>query len=426
MFFRVLRESFSRARGRWLLAVIAIALGTAVATAMLALSLNAGDRLSRELRAFGANISVTPASDSLPVEIGGVDYRPVAEGSYLREADLPKLKTIFWRNNIVAFAPYLQVPVTLPNGKPVVFTGTWFDHAFTISNGEKYRTGIKDTNPNWKVEGAWPADDRREALAGRRVGLAIGDTVTALNLHAVNLHAVNLNALKITGILTTGGPEDDQVFVPLAIAQQLAGKPGQLRRLQVSALTEPEDAFARRDPNTMSPQDLERWRCSAYISSILYDIQSALPDTAVRQVRQVEQSDEQVLKRIRLLLLLVTAGALGASALAVSSATAAVVMERRAEIALMKAIGSPQWLVASFFLAETAFQGLVGGAAGYALGYYLASIAGQQVFGAPAIPPSIVPLLVLPLAIAVSWAGAAAPLRAALQVPPAIVLKEAR
>jgi len=43
-------------------------------------------------------------------------------------------------------------------GKRVVLTGTWFDHGYTISNGEKYHTGIAATNPTWKVDGAWPAD----------------------------------------------------------------------------------------------------------------------------------------------------------------------------------------------------------------------------------------------------------------------------
>src|SRR5438105_4628142 len=99
MFFQVLKESFARAKGRWTLAVVAIALGAAVATAMLAVFLSSGDRVSRELRAFGANITVIPASDTLPVEIGGVDYRPVSAGAYIAEENLPKLKTIFWRNN---------------------------------------------------------------------------------------------------------------------------------------------------------------------------------------------------------------------------------------------------------------------------------------------------------------------------------------
>ena len=64
----------------------------------------------------GANLLVTPASDTLPLEIGGVDYRPVDAGAYLPEGDLGKLKTIFWRNNIVGFAPFLDVPVEIASG----------------------------------------------------------------------------------------------------------------------------------------------------------------------------------------------------------------------------------------------------------------------------------------------------------------------
>ena len=84
--------------------------GMAVATATLTVALEVGDRLAREFRNLGANLLVTPQSDTLPVEIGGVDYRPVDEGAYLREADLGKLKTIFWRHNILGFTPFLDVP----------------------------------------------------------------------------------------------------------------------------------------------------------------------------------------------------------------------------------------------------------------------------------------------------------------------------
>ena len=96
------------------------------------------------------------------------------------------------------------------NGARVVLTGTWFDRGFTISNGENFHNGIKYSNPTWKVDGAWPSDTAAEALVGRNVaGVAIGSTIDVGTL------------LKVVGILTTGGPEDDQIFVPLAIAQSL-------------------------------------------------------------------------------------------------------------------------------------------------------------------------------------------------------------
>ena len=116
MFFRIVSDSFTRKPRRKVLTAAALALGMAVATATLEVALDVGDRLAREFRSLGANLLVTPASDTLPLEIGGVDYRPVDAGAYLPGGDLGKLKTIFWRNNIMGFAPFLDVPVEIASG----------------------------------------------------------------------------------------------------------------------------------------------------------------------------------------------------------------------------------------------------------------------------------------------------------------------
>ncbi len=111
MFLRLVADSFRRRPRHKLLTGAALALGMAVATAALSVSLDVGDRLAREFRSLGANLLVTPQADSLPLEIGGVDYRPANAGAYLPESDLPKIKTVFWHNNIIAFAPILEVRV---------------------------------------------------------------------------------------------------------------------------------------------------------------------------------------------------------------------------------------------------------------------------------------------------------------------------
>src|SRR3972149_2918471 len=112
MFWKLICEPMRRPRSRRraLWAVLAVALGTAVAAAMLSVSLDVGDRIGNELRSLGANIVISPAADSLPVEIGGIDFRPVSEGAYISEASLGKLKEIFWRHHIMAFAPFLYLP----------------------------------------------------------------------------------------------------------------------------------------------------------------------------------------------------------------------------------------------------------------------------------------------------------------------------
>src|SRR5262250_2230342 len=139
MFLRLIADNFTRRPRRKLLTAAALALGMAVATAALSVSLDVGDRLAKEFRSLGANLVVTPEADSLPLEVGGVDYRPVNAGAYLPEADLPKIKTVFWHNNIIAFAPVLEVqaqawsPASKHWSTPAVLDtavviGTWANH----------------------------------------------------------------------------------------------------------------------------------------------------------------------------------------------------------------------------------------------------------------------------------------------------------
>lgn len=433
MFLRLVADSFSRRMSRKVLTAGALALGMAVATAALSVSLDVGDRLAREFRSLGANLLVTPAADSLPLEIGGVDYRPVNAGAYLPEADLGKLKTIFWRNNIVGFAPALEVPVDAENRPlPLIkahrvtphttLIGAWSHHTVSTPDGEKFITGVESTNPWWQIEGRWFAEGAAECVVGRNFArknsLKIGNSVYLYREWAHENHV-----LRVTGILDTGGSEDDAVIAPLEFVQQLAGKPGQYRRLYVSALTKPEDDFGRRDPKTLTPVEYDRWFCTPYISAIALQIQQVLPGTDVRVIRRVAEGEGRILTRVRDLLWLVTAAALLAAALAVGATSAATILERRTEIALMKALGAGRAIVKSLFAAEQIVLGLVGGAAGYALGILLARFLGQVVFGAAPQPSALIFAAVLALAIAVTLAGSALSLRRAARVEPAPILR---
>src|SRR5690349_9248872 len=105
MFARLLFESFRRQRRRKILALLAIALGMSISTAMIAVATDVGDKVNQELRTYGANLSLTPMDDSLKVNLGDVDMKPASQGSFIQEADLPKMKDTFWGHNIIGFAP---------------------------------------------------------------------------------------------------------------------------------------------------------------------------------------------------------------------------------------------------------------------------------------------------------------------------------
>src|SRR5258708_39818381 len=185
----------------------------------------------------------------------------------------------------------------------------------------------------------------------------------------------------VTGILSTGGAEDDAVLMPLSRVQQLANHIGEYRKLYVSALTKPEDAFARKDPKTMTPVEFDRWYCTPYISSIALQIQQELKGTDVRVIRRVAEGEGTILTRVHTLLWLVTLAALLASPLAVGASAAASVIERRTEIGLMKSLGAGSGLVGVLLAAEQLLVAFVGGGIGYAVGILLARLLGEKIFG---------------------------------------------
>ena len=437
MFLRLVADSFTRRPKRKMLTLAALALGMAVATAALSVSLDVGDRLAQEFRSLGANLLVTPEADSLPLEIGGVDYRPANAGAYLPEADLGKLKTIFWRFNIVAFAPILETqikatPVEWVNGGQNVRTlpviGTWVNHSVKIPDGTTYTTGIEHTNPWWQLtEGTWFAEGKNECVVGKNFARRPPGFSSPLRpgqpLFTYMANGDPGPTLEVVGILDTGGPEDDAIIVPLDLAQKLAGRPGEYRRLYVSALTKPEDAFARKDPKTMTPAEFDTWYCTPYISSIALQISEELKGTDVRVIRRVAEGEGNILTRVRTLLWLVTFAALLAAALAVGASAAASVIERRTEIGLMKALGAGSGLVGILLAAEQLLVAFVGGGIGYSVGILLARLLGQKIFGFTPEPKLFLLFIVLVLASLITLLGSAYPLRRASQYDPAPILR---
>jgi putative ABC transport system permease protein len=418
MFVRLVYESFRRQKRRKLLAGAAITLGVTVATAMIAVATDIGDKINRELRTIGANLVVTPQEDSLDVEIGGVNLKPPTDGAFLNEADLPKIKGIFWHNNITGFAPMLPISVEgEESGKrlDVTLLGTYFAKRVSFGTDE-FTTGVRSTHSWWKVSGAWPEDSSRNVLLGERLasrlGRTSGDDVTLAG-----------RQLRVSGILSAGGAEDDEVIAPLALVQEILGRPGAVRRVDVSALTKPEDAFGRRDPKSMSGAIYDRWYCTPYPQAIAFQLAEAIPHSHAEQIRQVSQNEGAVLTRIEGLIFLITLAALFASALAVSAAMATTIFERRAEVGLMKALGAGKLAVASIFFAEATLLALIGGLLGFAVGSELAHQIGHSIFNSEiSIPPVLLPVI-LAIAVIVTFAGSAAAIRRAVGLDPVFALR---
>lgn len=433
MFWRMMGKAFSRGIKAKLLAIITIAFGASLAGAMLTVTLNVGDRVNRELKTYGANLMVEPQRETIPVEIGGISYNPLAGNEYIKEDSLQKLKMIFWANNIVAFSPFLETTGEIENNnKPVTIVGTWFNKQLQIDTGEKIVTGVKQSKPWWEVKGRWIDDSNpgNSVMIGSKIAedykLAAGDQI---NLRVQTDKGEEDQLLTVAGIIDGGSEEEDKIYAPLALVQNLLGLKGKVARVEVSALTTPENELARKaqkDKDSLTAEEFERWYCTAYVSSIAYQIEEAIPGVISQPIRKVANSEGVILGKIQLLMAILTFTALISSALGISSLMTTKVLERSKEIGLMKAVGAEEWQVGLLFLTETAITGLLGGTVGYLLGLGFAQVIGQSVFGTALSINILVIPVVLILSVGIAVLGSLSALRLIKGLRPAEVLHGSR
>jgi putative ABC transport system permease protein len=403
MYARLLIESLRRGTRRKLLAVTAVAIGTLGATALAEVMLASGERLAAEMGSYGANLEMVPAR----------------EGETLPVGDLATVRKIFWRNNIVALAPFHTLRVRLePGGVVAPLVGTWFDHALEPG----WRTGMPRTRPTLQVAGRWPREGSAEVVLGRRLAarLRLGERD---ELQATLGSRGEM--LRVVGVLASGGEEDDQAFAPIGTVQRLAEHPGRFTRAEIFALTSPESRNTSPDPTQMSAEEYEAWYCTAYPSSIAFQINRALPQARTSVVHSVTQATADVLGRLRWVLAGLAAVALSGAAVCVTAAMTATVLERRLEAGLMVAIGASRSRVVLFFLSEAALLGIFGGLAGGVAGLAAGRLLGSGVLGV-SVPwlPVLLPFAAL-LGLAVAVLASLAPVARAMERHPADILKKA-
>lgn len=426
MFLMMVRRSVVKGWRKKALAVLTVAIGTALTVAMLNVSLDVEDKVARELKGYGANIVVMPKAEGLRLESGGAGLDTPGGRSYLLEDEIPKLKTIFWQNNIVGFAPYLEVEAGASGVGKVAVVGTWFRKTLVIPTGETVTTGVRDLKPWWQVNGAWVDDaGGGSALVGKdlaeRLSLEPGDSLRLI----FATDSGRDRTVNVSGIVSAGGEEDKQIFVPLSWLQEASGHRGHVSRVEVSALTIPKNELARKaeeDPDALSRQEFDTWYCSPYVNAVTYQIEEAIPGARARPVRQVAESEGIILSKVQLLMAFLALAAVASSALGIAGLMGSAALERSAEVGLLKALGAHDSSITWLFLAEAVPIAVVGGGAGFAAGVGLASLIAESVFMTHLEPKMITLPAAFVIAVGVTLLGLLSVARIVARLEPARIL----
>ena len=427
MFFRMIKGAFGRQWKKMLMIAMTIALGASLATAMLNVMMDVGDKVNQELKTYGANIMVVPKSASVVSNLYEIEGGS-AKGAYLLASELGNIKTIFWAFNIVDFTPFLDTAVTLESGEQATIVGTWFNHHLELPTGETLNTGLRKLRTWWDLREVEWLDEQSAAQTEKAV--MVGETLAKReNIHSGDIIRLSTpfgqEEVTVRGIFNSGDSAEEQIFAPMAMVQTLADKKGYLTSIEVSALTTPDNELAvkaAKDPSSLTIKQYELWYCTAYVSSICYQIQDVITDSVASPVRQVADSEGAILEKIQLLMVLITILSLAGSALGITNLVTASVMERSSEIGLLKAIGAKDGAISALFLTEIAVTGVIGAAAGYLIGFGFAQIIGQTVFGSPIEMKLFVIPLIGVLVLTVILAGSIPAIRMLLRLRPAEVL----
>ena len=430
-FLRMIARSFTRQLRRRLLIALTVCLSATVSVSMLGVVFDVGDKLNAELSTYGSNIVVQPKADAVVSDLyntEGVSGAATQSDptAFLKESDAAKIKTIFWAFNITNFAPQLNIHAQV-DGTSVPIVGTWFNKELKLASGETTVVGVDGMRSWWTLDGKWPKDDTDQGVIGKtlaaQLGVKTGDTITLDKDTASGKH--NRQKITITGVYDSGDDENGSLYLSSSVAQVLADLPDSVDKIEVKALTTPENDLARKaaqNPAALSQDDWETWYCTAYPSSIAYQIEEVIPGAVAKQVRQVAALQGNVLQKTQAVMILMTVLSLIAAAVAVANLMGASIGERASELALLKALGATDGAVSRLMMAETAAIALLGAVVGAGLGSGVAQLIGQVVFGSGiTMRPMVFVLVFVLLAITVLVASASS-IRSILSLKPAEVL----
>ncbi len=371
MYLKMITSSLIRRRSRMLVALLAIAIGSTVLSGLLTIYYDIPRQMGTVFRSYGANVIFLPAE---------------SEAKIVQE-QIGAIKQVIDSEKLVGFAPYIYQSAKV-NEQPYMIAATDLENA-------------KSNSPYWLIRGDWP-HNKKEVLIGheisRNIELSVGDTFI-VNTPKPN-GDVTVNECTVSGIVTTGGVEEEFIFMSLEDIKGIIGYDDQFDVIECSI-----------DGN------------QEYLKSIADTVSKQVNGITPRLVKRVTESQDVVLNKLQALVWIVTIIVLFLTMICVTTTMMAVVAERRKEIGLKKALGASNSSVVKDFMGEAVMLGLIGGILGVVLGYVFADNVSISVFAREvSFPVQLAPFTVI-ASIIITIVSCLFPVRATVDIDPALVLR---
>ncbi|MBT1071291.1 ABC transporter permease [Pelotalea chapellei] len=325
-------NNLKRRKAKMAFLTIGLMVGIATIVILMTLTSSMSRDIEHKMEEFGANILITPQSNGLSMNYGGIGLGGVTfDQREIREEDLAAIKTIANNKNISAIAPKVLGGIQI--GKhDVLLVGVHFDSELKMKQW-------------WRIFGEAPATDNQLLLGS--------DASKVLNVSSGDTLQIKGETFKVSGVLEQTGSQDDAlVFASLKKAQDLLGKQGRITLAEVAAL------------------------CSGCpISDMVTQIAEKLPDAKVSAIQQVVEGRLKTLDQFKRFSYAMAGVVVFIGSLIVFVTMMGSVNERTTEIGVFRAIGFRKKHIMRIILFEAALVSLLAGCLGYLIGMGGAALA---------------------------------------------------
>ena len=425
MFFRMLLSAVFRRRSRAVMAVVASLVGAATLFCLAMICLAVPQQMNQEMRAYGANLIVTPLADSENSK-SGIDDAMVEHTTEMVSAKgSEKHATYRYENVRVNAAPYVMAGVNPAQ--------------------------VRNLNHHWVVDGSWPSTGK--VLVGRDVadamGLKVGGSITigyrASDNAASSGQASQSGTDGTDGTAQSGtdGTSDGQTSSGSTGAQQTqnghvssdimdtSGTEFRVAGIVDTGGSEDSIIYALAgdvDKLTGSTRGVDVIEYSSGASDLTALVNSINDMTSMhvkaQQVTKITASDTRVITMLQTLFWIVSLVVLVFTLVGVGTTISSIVSQRRNEIGLRKALGASLHAIGVEFYVESAVYGLLGGLLGTATGYGMARWLCATVFERSIGFNWWLAVVSVVFSALVAVVASIPPVHRATRIDPAVVLRE--